>query len=73
MPIRNVDATIQIQTALMAERLSNVAAIARSASTCSAEGNAAGAVDIALDIEQLLYEVTTLLNAMCLLNRIARD
>ncbi len=73
MPDINVDQTIKWFTSLIAERLADAAALAKSAATCSTEGNPASAVDIALEIEQPLYEVTTLLNAMSLINRIARD
>lgn len=60
-------------THLMAERLTNAAALARSAATCSAEGNATAAVEIALGLDQPLYEAATLLNAMTLIDRVASD
>ena len=73
MPEINATQTVALFTSLMAERLTQAAALAKSAATCSAEGNPTSAVDIALDIEQPLYEVTTLLNAMSLINRLARE
>ena len=73
MPQINATQTVALFTSLMAERLTQAAALAKSAATCSAEGNPDSAVQIALDIEQPLYEVTTLLNAMSLINRLARE
>ena len=45
-------------------------AIAKAAETCADVGNIEKAVEIALDVEQLIYEVNTLLNAASLMNRI---
>lgn len=73
MPINDIDAKIQTMIVLISERLVNASALAKSAVTCSGEGNTASAVDIALDLEQPIYEATILLNAMSLLHRIARD
>jgi hypothetical protein len=52
-------------------RLDEVATVAKAAEACVDAGNAAKAVEIALDIDQPLYEVTTLLNAASLINRIS--
>ena len=37
---------------------------------CAEAGNIEKAIEIALDVEQLIYEVTSLLNAASLMNRI---
>ena len=64
------DLTIKAHLREIRERLDNAASIARAAEACSAAGNVGKAVDIANDIEQSIYEVTTLLNAASLINRL---
>jgi hypothetical protein len=54
----------------MRERLDHAASIARAAQTCADTGNVEKGVEIALDVEQLIYEVNTFLNAASLINRI---
>ncbi|WP_166300758.1 hypothetical protein [Bradyrhizobium sp. 2S1] len=49
------------------------AGIARAADACAGAGFCDKPVEISLDIEQPLYEATTLLNAVSLINRICRD
>ena len=56
----------------MRARLDRAASIARAAQTCADTGNVEKGVEIALDIEQLIYEVNTLLNAASLVNRISK-
>jgi hypothetical protein len=48
-------------------------ALPRRAETCAAAGNLPKALEIALDIDQLLYEATTLLNAAALMARLRDD
>ena len=55
----------------LSQRLEEAASIAKAADACSSFGNPAKAVEIALDVEQLIYDAGTLLNAASLLNRIA--
>jgi len=52
------------------ENLEKAAAIAGAADTCAAAGNPEKTLEIALDIEQLMYEAGTLLNAASLHNRL---
>ncbi|MEH2709878.1 hypothetical protein ABIF21_004127 [Bradyrhizobium elkanii] len=54
-------------------RIDKAAGIARAADASAGAGFCDKAVEISLDIEQPLYEATTLLNAMSLINRICRD
>ena len=56
----------------MPERLDEAASIGRAAEACGKAGNIAKAIEIAKDIEQLTYEVNTLLNSASLINRIHR-
>jgi hypothetical protein len=46
--------------------------IARAAEACSNAGNTDKGIEIALDIEQLVYEATALLNAASLINRLGK-
>jgi hypothetical protein len=66
--------TVQITTkAYLAEirqRIDEAASIAKAAQTCADAGNTKQGIAIALDVEQLVYEVNTLLNAASLINRI---
>jgi hypothetical protein len=53
----------------MRSRLEEASAIAKAATACAEAGNHEQAVTIALDIEQLVYEVNTFLNAASLITR----
>jgi hypothetical protein len=57
----------------MRARLDQISGIARAAEACAEAGNTPKAIEIALDIEQPIYEVTTFLNAANLMNRIGRQ
>jgi hypothetical protein len=57
----------------MRQRLDQAAGIAKAAEACAKAGNIEKAIEIALDVEQLIYEVSTLLNAASLMNRINRS
>ncbi len=54
----------------MRDRLDRAAGIAKAAETCAEVENIQKAVEIALDVEQLIYEVVTFLNAASLMHRI---
>jgi hypothetical protein len=53
-------------------RLDKAAGIGRAADACAGAGFYAKGLEVALDVEQLLYEATALLNAASLINRIAQ-
>jgi hypothetical protein len=55
------------------ERLDGATAIAKAAEACAEAGDLGRAVTIMLDVEQPLYEATTLLNAASLLHRCAES
>jgi len=65
-----LETTIKVHLKEMRERLDRAASIARAAQTCADTGNVEKGVEIALDVEQLIYEVNTFLNAASLINRI---
>lgn len=64
-------ANIAIKECLTAirERLEQAAAIAKAADACAHAGNPDKAVTIVRDVEELVYEVNTFLNAASLMKR----
>lgn len=68
-----IDAVLTMHLIQMRERLDQAASIAKAAEACTAAQNIPKAIEIALDIEQLVYEVTTILNAASLMHRLYRD
>lgn len=67
-----VEATHKMHVKEMRERLDRAAGIGKAAEACADAGNIEKAVGIALDIEQLIYEVNTFLNAASMINRISK-
>lgn len=67
-----LDTVLMTQLTLVRERLDEAASLGQAAEACGKAGNLGKAIEIALDVEQLIYEVNTLLNAASLLNRICR-
>ena len=57
----------------MRERLEQATSIAKAAEACAENGNTEKAIEIALDLDQLIYEVNTLLNAASLINRMGKS
>lgn len=68
-----VEATIKTFLTEIRNRLDKAAGIGRAADACAGAGFHEKGLEVALDIEQPLYEATTLLNAASLINRIARQ
>jgi len=68
-----VEATIKTYLTEIRNRLAKAAGIARAADACAGAGFQEKGLEVALDVEQLLYEATTLLNAASLINRFARQ
>ena len=54
---------------MIADRLTRAHGFAEAARTCAETGNYDGAFRILLDVEQPLYDATTLLNAAALIRR----
>jgi hypothetical protein len=71
MDAHSVEATIKTYLTEIRNRLDKAAAIGRAADACAGAGFHEKGLEVALDIEQPLYEATTLLNAASLINRIA--
>jgi hypothetical protein len=73
MDAQIVEATLKMHLKEMRERLDRAAGIAKAAEACAAASNVEKAIEIALDVEQLIYEVNTFLNAASLINRISKN
>ena len=54
-------------------RLEEAVGIAKAADVCASAGNLIKAIEVALDIEQIAYEVSRLLDAASLLQRIEQQ
>jgi hypothetical protein len=67
MAIQN--STLAFLAALVAERLSRANGLAKAAQACLLDDQLSAAAEIAMEIEQPLYEASTALNAIRLINR----
>ena len=65
-----LEITLKVHLKETRERLDHAASIARAAQTCADTANVEKGVEIAFDVEQLIYEVNTFLDAASLINRI---
>jgi len=72
MDARMVEATLKLHLSEMRERLERDAGIAKAAEACAEAGNIEKAIEIALDVEQLTYEINTFLNTASMINRISK-
>ena len=68
-----VETTIKVYLSQMRVRLDEAASIAKAAEACADAGNFGKGIEIALDVEQLLYEVNTFLNAASLIHRLGKS
>lgn len=73
MDTATTEAAVKICIQEISTRLDQAANIARAANACAIAGTVDKAVEVALDIEQIAYEVSRLLDAASLLNRISHD
>jgi len=72
MDAKSLNVTLKLYLKEMRDRLEQAASIAKAAETCAEAGNVEKGIEIALDIEQLIYEVNTFLNAASLIHRIGK-
>ena len=70
MDAQMLEATLKMHLAEIRERLDQAAGIAMAAEACASAGNISKGIEIALDVEQLIYEVNTFLNAASMIHRI---
>jgi hypothetical protein len=73
MDPQTIELTLKAYLTGMRMRLDKAAAIAKAAEACALSGNVETGVEISHDIEQLLYEVTTYLNAASMFRRLAHE
>ena len=73
LPPETIETTLKVFLREIRSRLDEAASIARAAETCADTGNIPKGIEITLDVEQLLYEVNTLLNAASLIQRIGKS
>lgn len=67
------ESTIKTFLGIIRKNLENATTIAKAAVACAEGGIIGKSVEIALDVEQLMYEADKLLNAASLINRISGD
>lgn len=72
MDTATVDIAIKSFLKQMRERLEEAALIAKAADACAEAGNVEKGIEVALDVEQLIHEVSTFLNAASMINRIGK-
>ena len=70
MNAQMLEATLKMHLAEIRERLDQAVGIAKAAEACANAGNISKGIEIALDVEQLIYEVNTFLNAASMIHRI---
>ena len=73
LPPETVETTIKVYLSQMRVRLDEATGIAKAAEACADAGNFSKGIEIALDVEQLLYEVNTFLNAASLIHRLGKS
>jgi hypothetical protein len=72
MDAQTTEIAIKVFVQQITERLDQATGVAKAAQTCAEAGDVAKTVEIALDIQQSIYEATTLLNAASLIKRISQ-
>jgi hypothetical protein len=73
LPPETVETTIRVYIRQMRARLDEAASIGKAAEACVGTGNFSKGIEIALDVEQLLYEVNTFLNAASMIHRLGKS
>jgi hypothetical protein len=73
LPPETIETTIKVYLRQMRARLDEATGIVKAAETCADAGNVGKGVEIALDVEQLLYEVNTFLNAASMIHRLGKS
>jgi len=72
MDPHTIDITLKAYLTEMRARLEKAVSIAKAAEACAGSGHVEKGIEVALDLEQIVYEVTTLLNAASLMNRLGK-
>lgn len=72
MDANALDAMLKMFLAEMRQWLEQASGVAKAAEACAETGNIEKAIEIVLDVEQLIFQVNTLLNAASLINQVQR-
>jgi hypothetical protein len=72
MDPQTIDIAIKAYLTEMRARLEKAASIAKAAEACALSGNCEKGIEVALDIEEIVYEVNTFLNAASMINRLGK-
>jgi hypothetical protein len=64
---------IKVLLSQIRERLEEASSVAKAAEGCAESGNIDQGAKVALDIEQLIYEASRLLDAASLINRLSKE
>jgi len=67
-----VEITIKAYLTETRARLEKAARIARAAEACAVSGSVDEGIEVALDLEGIVYEVNTFLNAASMINRLGK-
>jgi hypothetical protein len=70
MDAKMIEATLKMHLAEMRARLEQATSIAKAAEACADAGNIEKGIEIALDVEQPIYEASNFLNAASMIHRI---
>jgi len=73
MDVAVAETAIKVYLKEIHTRLEEAASIAKAANACAEAGNADKGVHVCMDIEQLCYEATRLLDAAALINRLSKE
>jgi hypothetical protein len=73
MDPQTVEIAIKAYLTEMRSRLEKAANIAKAAEARAVSGNFEKGVEVALDIEEIVYEVNTFLNAASMINRLGKS
>ncbi len=65
---QTVEVTVKAYLTEMRARLEKAASIAKAAEACALSGSIEKSIEVALDIEEIVYEVNTFLNAASMIN-----
>jgi hypothetical protein len=67
------EAAITVCLKEVRQRLDDAANIAKAAEACAVAGNVSKGVEVAMDIEQAIYEAGRLFDAASLMNRLSQE
>ena len=69
----SVDTTVKTSLALVRAKLEKALRIARAAEACAVSGRTRKGIEVALGLEEIVYELNTLLNAAGILSRLGKS